>query len=135
MMIAFLESLTECFCNLWKCGNGMITRQIDDQRFVCWTCPTCQEGHGSSVKCGFTVPFTTEIECVQCQPGISFSDHYGESSCQYCGVCLPNEEILKNCTPISNIKCGKCEKSFYRAITGKTILSNDPICNYQRQNR
>ena len=40
----------------------------------CWPCPECQEGAGSSVQCGSTVPKGTDIHCVSCTMGINFSN-------------------------------------------------------------
>ena len=114
-----------------NCGEQFITT-TDPQTgecVTCWPCPQCHEGLGSSVPCGSNVTDGTEIHCVSCIQGKSFSNSFGSGQCQPCGVCLgKHERELIECTPESDVKC-ECETGFYRNKTTSECLSCDSCCS------
>lgn len=51
------------------------------------------------------------IKCPLCEPGKTYSDEHGPSSCKSCQICpVP----MKNCTAESNTQCSRnCKKGYY----------------------
>ena len=77
------------------------------------------------MPCGSNVTDGTEIHCVSCIQGKSFSNSYGSGQCQPCGVCSgKHERVLIECTPESDVKC-ECETGFYRNKTASECLTCD----------
>lgn len=86
------------------------------RRYKCLECPDCPEGSQPSVPCGSSVAFGTDIHCVRCQLGKTYSDKYGKRQCEACTVCSKGKAIKKNCTLSSNTECdNKCAVGFYPA--------------------
>ncbi|XP_020629208.1 uncharacterized protein LOC110066330 isoform X2 [Orbicella faveolata] len=119
----------------YKCPNcsGQYIKTIDPSTgkcVECWPCPECLDGHGSSVKCGATVPEGTKIHCVLCVNGANFSDSFGTDQCQPCGECAgEHEHVLNKCTCESDVKCD-CKAGFYWNKTNDKCLpcSSCPSC-------
>lgn len=94
----------------------------------CWPCPECQEGAGSSVQCGSTVPKGTDIHCVSCTMGINFSNSLSIEKCKPCGVCSgKHKHVSAECTPSSDVQC-ECDNGFYQNKTTHECQSCDSCC-------
>ena len=79
----------------------------------CKDCLWCSIGFGPSVTCGGSVIGNTPIRCVKCLPGTSYSSEYSANGCTDCSKCGPHRTIARDCTGISDRKCGDCDKGFY----------------------
>lgn len=103
-------------------------------RESCWPCTVCQEGTGSSVRCGSVVPKGIDIHCVPCVKGINFSNSSSTEQCQPCGVCSrKHERVSAECTLFSNVKC-ECETGFYRNKTTTECQTCDTCCSSDEDN-
>ena len=98
----------------------------------CWDCPTCQEGLGLSVPCNSTVPLGTDITCLACKPGKTFSVHSGTEQCRRCSVCQVHQVVRKECKPWRDTVCGDCEKGYYRDDVTGTCLPCSKCCHGYR---
>ena len=64
----------------------------------CKKCPECPEGQGLTPRWGSKVPNHTEIECIQCQENVSYSNSHGIIGCKACQDCgLKN--VIPHCSP------------------------------------
>ena len=81
--------------------------------YQCLDCPSCPAGSEPSVPCGTKIENWTDIHCVPCQIGKTYSDKYDKAHCKPCTVCSTGKAILKNCTLQSNSKCSRCKKGYY----------------------
>ena len=121
------SSVSSLASKSYECPNciGQYIKTVDPSTgkcVECWPCPECLDGHGSSVKCGETVPEGTKIHCVLCVNGANFSESSGTDQCQPCGVCAgKHERVLNKCTRDRDVECD-CKAGFYRNKT------NDKCC-------
>ncbi|XP_022783802.1 uncharacterized protein LOC111324496 isoform X2 [Stylophora pistillata] len=119
------------------CTGGQYIKVIDPATGKCescWPCTVCQEGTGSSVRCGSVVPRGIDIHCVPCVKGINFSSSSSTEQCQPCGVCSrKHERVSAECTLFSNLKC-KCETGFYRNKTTTECQTCDTCCSSDEDN-
>ncbi|KAL9971975.1 hypothetical protein ACROYT_G018206 [Oculina patagonica] len=84
------------------------------RRPKCLDCPDCPAGSQPSVPCGTSVKNWTDIHCVPCDLGKTFSDKYDKAQCMACTVCSAGKAIIKNCTLSSNSECDdKCKQGYY----------------------
>ncbi len=84
------------------------------KRPKCFDCPDCPAGSQSSVPCGTSIKNWTDIHCVPCDLGKTFSDKYDKAQCMACTVCSTGKAIIKNCTLSSNRQCDdKCKQGYY----------------------
>lgn len=107
-------------------------KDAPDECDICWPCSLleCQEGKGSSVACGTSVPLGQQIECVNCVHGANFSHIVGSEQCQPCGLCTGvNEQVLVECTTESDVQC-ECEDGFFRNMTTKECLPCASCCTF-----
>ena len=81
----------------------------------CWACPDCGEGQGLSVPCNSTMQAGhTDIECLACVYGRSFSVHRGTTQCRNCSQCGEHVTVLEACNLEKDTVCGDCKAGFYR---------------------
>lgn len=95
------------------CGKNQY-RILKNNSTLCLPCQHCVHGQGLDPPCGRLLNHPPQIECFECQLGISYSDEHGPSSCKKCSYCSPHEIITKNCTVESDTICSHtCEPGFY----------------------
>ena len=99
-------------------GNyGVISRAGSITCKSCSKLPTCPPGLGMStlVLCGDIIREDTNIHCVDCVPGKSFSSTYDGTQCEPCKTCSPHEAQEGECTSDEDTtQCkGICVKGFY----------------------
>jgi hypothetical protein len=110
------------------CGKNIAGQTCKDNEYglrpqngqlVCKSCntlPKCPSGLGiDPVVCGKIVPDNTDIHCVHCVPGKTFSEVNDNLPCQACKRCHKNEKIIGSCTVDKDTtKCsGVCKTGFY----------------------
>lgn len=79
----------------------------------CLPCQACVVGRGLTPSCGLklTEAQRANIKCLPCEPGKTYSNQHGPSSCKSCQIC---PVTLKNCTAESNTQCSKdCGRGSY----------------------
>ena len=92
----------------------------------CEKCPDCSQGTGRIKQCGSRLENGTDFTCKTCA---SDTFNYDGITCKQCHTC-ENMEILVNCTPKQNRKCGKkCLKEFYFDPQLRNCLPCAPCCN------
>jgi len=134
VFVAF-SSVSSLASKSYECPNciGQYIKTVDPSTgkcVECWPCPECLDGHGSSVKCGETVPEGTKIHCMLCVNGANFSESSGTDQCQPCGVCAgEHERVLNKCTRDRDVECD-CKAGFYRNKTNDKCFpcSSCPSC-------
>lgn len=89
------------------------TNTVGKAGFKCLDCPSCPPGSEPSVPCGTKIENWTDISCVPCQPGKTYSNKNDTAHCKPCTVCSTGRAILKNCTHKSNSQCSRCKEGFY----------------------
>ena len=103
------------------CPNDHLEVSVNspEKKFVCIRCDTfdtCPPGQGWPVNCNGTITEDTNIECLPCIPGESYSPEHGRTQCQPCHsiTCLSHEKVNGNCTPENDsTNCtGVCEDGF-----------------------
>ena len=121
-----------------KSRRDEVERVINDTHSVIWKCsmlPKCPVGHGSTVLCGTSVPFSVKIKCVPCIKRVNFSDTHDYSTCKTCRNCGDHEEKSGECTPdLDTTTClGTCHKRFYMdKITGSCHPCSDCCGKYEK---
>ena len=105
------------YCKRQKPRHDEIERIVNDTHSIIWKCSVleCAFGQGSSVPCGTSVPYSVQIECVECVEGESYSDSHGYSHCKSCRLCAENEKTSGRCTKEEDttICLQTCNKRFY----------------------
>ena len=91
---------------------------------TCRQCPKCPPGQGLLIQCGSRVPVGTTTDCQPCEANKTYSDGYDLSHCKPCNLC-GLKEVVQDCTPRQNRKCGGCPPGYYLephldACMGKT---------------
>jgi hypothetical protein len=102
------------------CSDKQYGQKNENGDVTCISCdnlPTCQHGLGVSISCGDVVPKGTDIHCVHCIPGKTFSKGQDNLPCKQChsSLCHRNEKILGSCKIDNDTSTcsGVCEKGFY----------------------
>ena len=103
-----------------SCADNQYGSKSEDGKLTCKPCdtlPDCPPGLGLSISCGDIVPAKTDIHCVPCVPGKTFSEGHDKLPCKKCKstLCHENEKILGSCkVDNDNSSCGGvCKKGFY----------------------
>ena len=98
-------------------GESEIERVVNETHSIFWQCrhSTCFPGNGLSVKCGTSVSINISIECIECEPNVTYSDTHDHSTCKPCQRCKEHEKMTGFCkADMDTTKClGSCEKGYY----------------------
>ena len=78
---------------------------------TCRICLICPPAHGLPIQCGNRVANGTSTECKPCANG-TYSKKNDSSECKSCDKC-EGRNVLQQCTPWENSKCGTCLPGFY----------------------
>ena len=83
------------------------------------------------MECGAKVAPGTQIHCIECIPGVNFSDTFGFESCQPCGMCVgKHQRVLSDCAPDRNITC-ECEDGYYYNETAMECIPCTSCCSME----
>ena len=115
-----------------------VEKVINETHSVIWKCSKlikCPVGHGLTVCCGTSVPFSVKIKCVPCIRRVNFSDTHDFSTCKTCRNCGYREEKSGECTPEEDTTTclGTCQKDYYMdEITGSCHPCSDCCGQYEK---
>ena len=106
--------LPQVVANTCELGHYILQGQHGIQ---CIDCETCPHGLGAAVPCNTVIYPDTNIDCIECDRGKTFSSENDEKLCQPCNssTCHRNEEWVGKCNlEEDNTQCtGICVKDYY----------------------
>lgn len=106
--IARCTKYSDTICGV-PCGNDrivMLEVSVNPPNVSCIHCPLCPLGMEPSVDCGGTASYESEVFCVSCKPGLTYSDRYGPHKCKRCTACAPGKVLISPCSTHHNTVCG-----------------------------
>ena len=109
-----------------KCQEGQYL-VADNKGGHCEECKVCPPGTSPYPQCGSVVESTSDMICVKCVPGETFSDK--GSPCRGCSKCSLGQEELAPCSLTSDTVCSKCVKGFYKDENSTKCKPCSACCN------
>ena len=111
-----------------KCQKGQYI-VADKNGGHCEDCKDCPAGTSPFPKCGSVVESTTNIKCLKCVAGETFSDEQGRSPCRACSKCTFGQKELVPCNLTNDRVCGECDKGFYKDDISNQCKPCSGCCN------